>query len=70
MEDGRIVRASFCWAHAHRLPVPGWRCSPLSCTERRVSQQPTGAQNRRYVWTAQRAASGVPFADSGVRKRP
>jgi hypothetical protein len=33
----------------HRLPVPGWPCSPRSRTERRGSQQSTGAQNRRYV---------------------
>src|SRR5262249_23273384 len=36
-------------AHPHRLPVPGWPCSPRSRTERRGGQPSNGAQNRRSV---------------------
>ena len=44
------------------MPVLGWPCSPLSRTERRGSQQSTGAQNRRSPLR--------PLASDGRSDRP
>jgi hypothetical protein len=41
------------------MPVPGWSCPPLSRTERRRSQLPNGAQNRR---SALHLTSGLAFS--------